>query len=101
MKRFVEKHNLPDVSPHDLRHSAAALALEAGTNLKAIQELLGHADPETTMKYYAGITEEAKRRSIEGTEDILFKKKKPDGKSGDGQQAEEKQESDTQTVKAS
>ncbi|MBQ3803063.1 MAG: site-specific integrase [Oscillospiraceae bacterium] len=101
VKRFVEKHNLPDVSPHDLRHSAAALALEAGTNLKAIQELLGHADPETTMKYYAGITEEAKRRSIEGTEDILFKKKKPDGKSGDGQQAEEKQESDTQTVKAS
>lgn len=101
VKRFVKKNDLPDVSPHDLRHSAAALALEAGTNLKAIQELLGHADPETTMKYYAGITEEAKRRSIEGTEDILFKKKKPDGKSGDGQQAEEKQESDTQAVKAS
>lgn len=102
VKRFVEKNHLPDVSPHDLRHSAAALALEAGTNLKAIQELLGHADPETTMKYYAGITEAAKRRSIEGTEDILFKKKKPYGKSGDGQQAEEeKQESDTQAVKAS
>ena len=71
VKRFVEKNDLPDVSPHDLRHSAAALALEAGTNLKAIQELLGHADPETTMKYYAGITEAAKRRSVEGTESIL------------------------------
>ena len=77
VKRFVEKNNLPDVSPHDLRHSAAALALEAGTNLKAIQELLGHADPETTMKYYAGITEAAKRRSIEGTESILEKALNP------------------------
>ena len=71
VKRFVEKYNLPDVSPHDLRHSSAALALEAGTDLKAIQELLGHADPETTMRYYAGITEAAKRRSVEGTENIL------------------------------
>lgn len=77
VRRFVEKNNLPDVSPHDLRHSAAALALEAGTNLKAIQELLGHADPETTMKYYAGITEAAKRRSIEGTESILEKALNP------------------------
>ena len=74
VKRFVTKNNLPDVSPHDLRHSAAALALEAGTDLKAIQELLGHADPETTMRYYAGITEDAKRRSIEGTESLLFPK---------------------------
>ena len=74
VKRFVTKNDLPDVSPHDLRHSAAALALEAGTDLKAIQELLGHADPETTMRYYAGVTEEAKRRSIEGTENLLFPK---------------------------
>lgn len=74
VKRFVTKNNLPDVSPHDLRHSAAALALEAGTDLKAIQELLGHKDPETTMRFYAGVTEEAKRRSVEGTESLLFQK---------------------------
>ena len=72
VKRFVTKNDLPDVSPHDLRHSAAALALESGTDLKAIQELLGHKDPETTMRFYAGVTEEAKRRSIEGTEKLLF-----------------------------
>lgn len=73
VRRFVEKNNLPNVSPHDLRHSSAALALEAGTDLKAIQELLGHADPETTMRYYAGVTEDRKRKSVEGTENILAK----------------------------
>lgn len=72
VRRFVEKNNLKNVSPHDLRHSAAALALEAGTDLKAIQELLGHKDPETTMRFYAGVTEESKRRTIEGTEKLLF-----------------------------
>lgn len=73
VKRFVEKNDLPPVSPHDLRHSCAALALEAGTDLKAVQELLGHADPETTMRYYAGVTEARKRKSVEGTENILAK----------------------------
>ena len=90
VRRFVEKNNLPDVSPHDLRHSAAALALEAGTNLKAIQELLGHADPETTMKYYAGITEESKRRSIERTEAILQKTRTAKAKAGAAQQIQSK-----------
>ena len=75
VRRFVEKNNLPNVSPHDLRHSAAALALEGGADIKQIQELLGHKDPETTMRFYAGVTEEAKRRTIEGTESLLFPSK--------------------------
>ena len=71
VRRFVEKNRLPNVSCHDLRHSSAALALEAGTDLKTIQMILGHADPETTMRYYAGITEAAKKRSVEGTEKLV------------------------------
>lgn len=72
VRRFTEKNNLRNVSPHDLRHSAASLALESGADLKQIQELLGHADPETTMRFYAGVTEESKRRAVEGTESLLF-----------------------------
>lgn len=69
--RFTKRHHLRNVSPHDLRHTAGTLALEGGASLKQVQELLGHSNPATTMKYYAGVTEEAKRRTVEGIEAIL------------------------------
>ena len=72
--KFVKRNHLPKVSPHDLRHTAATLALESGADLKQVQTLLGHKDPSTTMAFYAGVTEEAQRRTVDGIESIIMNK---------------------------
>lgn len=70
-KRFVKRHDLPNVSPHDLRHTAATQARESGADLKQVQELLGHKDASTTMEFYAAVTEKAQRRTVEGIESLI------------------------------
>ena len=51
---------LPNISNHILRHTFATRMCEAGINVKAMQDILGHADAETTMNIYADATRELK-----------------------------------------
>ena len=45
----------PAITPHDLRHTAASLAVSAGANVKAVQRMLGHAKASMTLDVYADL----------------------------------------------
>ena len=45
----------PGLTPHELRHTAASLAIKAGANVKAVQRMLGHASAAMTLDRYADL----------------------------------------------
>ena len=53
--------------PHDLRHTAASLAISAGANVKAVQRMLGHAKASMTLDVYADLFDE----DLDGVADRL------------------------------
>ncbi len=48
----------PTPTIHDLRHTAASLAVSAGANVKAVQRMLGHASAAMTLDVYADLFDE-------------------------------------------
>jgi integrase len=45
----------PPITPHNLRDTAATLAIQAGANIKAVQAMLGHASATMTLDRYAAV----------------------------------------------
>lgn len=62
IKSYSSKLGLDGVHPHTLRHSFATHLLEAGTELRIVQDLLGHSSPQTTQ-IYTHVTMAAARKS--------------------------------------
>ena len=51
----MKRAKVQPISPHDLRHSAASLAVSAGVNVLALARMLGHKDPSVTLRIYADL----------------------------------------------
>lgn len=51
----VRRAGLEPLTPHNLRDTAASLAVASGANVKAVQRMLGHASASMTLDVYSGL----------------------------------------------
>jgi integrase len=64
---LVEATDLPPVRLHDLRHGAATVALEAGVDIKVVQEELGHSTSVLTRDTYTSVSPRLAREAADRT----------------------------------
>jgi len=63
--RVLKQANLPHFRFHDLRHTAATLAAQAGVHPSAVQAMLGHSNIATTMNIYTHVGNEDVAHALE------------------------------------
>ena len=54
----AETAGIEGLTPHELRHTAASLAVSAGASVLALQRMLGHDKPSTTLDFYSDLFDE-------------------------------------------
>ena len=71
-RKLVADSGLPPVTLHGLRHGAATLALAAGTDLKIVQDQLGHSTITLTADTYTSVLPQTARTAADNTAALLF-----------------------------
>lgn len=51
----MKRAKVQQITPHDLRHTAASLAVSASVNVLALQRILGHKSAKVTLDTYADL----------------------------------------------
>ena len=70
--RAMDIEEMPQISSHIFRHTFCARLCENCDNLRFIQEVMGHADINTTMQYYAEFSKEGKSKQLKALQDKGF-----------------------------
>ena len=74
--RTLRDAGVPHVRLHDLRHTFASMALEAGVDLKTVSNALGHSTISTTADIYAHVTDSLMRDAADRIDNAIALAKK-------------------------
>lgn len=69
--KLLERHELPAMRVHDLRHATATLLLAKGLPMRDIASVLGHANPSVTAQVYAHTIQESRERAARLLEEAM------------------------------
>jgi integrase len=70
--RRVQRHGVPRIRLHDLRHTWATLALQAGVDVKVVSERLGHSTATITRDVYQHVTPAMQSDAAERVAGLIF-----------------------------
>jgi integrase len=70
--RAAEKADLPVIRLHDLRHSYASAALEAGVSIKVVSERLGHSSISITGDIYSHVRAEVDQAAADKVAGVIL-----------------------------
>ena len=70
LNKIYRKAGIEDATMHTLRHTYATRCFEAGVDIKAISEQLGHANVKTTYNIYVHLLEDTKVKEIDKLSEI-------------------------------
>jgi len=72
LRRLLEEAGLPaEVRFHDLRHTAATLAIKQGIPIPTVSKMLGHSDPAMTLRRYAHVLEDMRQEAARAMDDLF------------------------------
>jgi len=72
---------IPDLHPHELRHTAASLAIAAGADVKVVQQMLGHASAAMTMDIYGHLFDDRLDEVAAAMDDARTASQRPESES--------------------
>ena len=73
--RFAERHGLPPLHTHELRHTSASLLIGNGVDIVEVSRRMGHASASITMNVYAHALEKADRAAAAAIGNALYRDK--------------------------
>ena len=76
LSKFVKKHNLPDITPHGLRHTNITLLIANGVDIRTVSAKAGHSRTSTTLDIYSHAVQSADEIATQVLEDALLRKNK-------------------------